>query len=180
MSDPTPEEMVQRRVRDLDARTPQVLQRIAYQRQAADEAEAHGERSIAKTLRLLASIEERDLAALDAERERHVLTLARLARRRHLHAISTRPRQSRRPALLDLIDDAMRPMKTEGVQFNTMIQRWKREALDGLRLQVLPCSRYEIIDENGDAGSITYKRSTLQKLYSLAGGKSRTASVRFR
>lgn len=147
--------------------------RHGYYVTAAAEAKAHGELTTAIHLRLLSSH-----VVADAERLRLEMANCALALSLHRQSIGAKvrakaaaahKRPGRRPPIREVITSLMREQRGAGLTFQTFLRRWRAEALEGLRLaKLLPDGRYSITDENGDAAAVIYKRSYLEKLYSLS------------
>jgi len=85
----------------------------------------------------------------------------------HRAAIAKRPRPSKRGDLKEKIQSAMRAEKTRGTDFKTLMSRWEKGVLNGLRCQPEDENNYLIEDENDIEGrQRKYTWGTLQTYYS--------------
>lgn len=164
----TPEDLQRHAIEESRRKVAAALAQVEYKRRAAAEADAAGEHGIAKTLRLLASNAELQAAlevATRSERERRFATWQRTTRNR---AQARKPRPKARRPIKAAILRTLAPLKREGVEFRTLMRRWRAERIGTLRLHDLGRGRFRIVDEDADeAGdSATYTRGTLQRLYS--------------
>lgn len=85
---------------------------------------------------------------------------------------SQKPRRNARSEFKERIIAHMRQSKRNHESFDTFIQTWKREPLDGLRLTTLGKAptvakeRYQVSDEDAEVEKVQeYPRSTLQRNY---------------
>lgn len=93
-----------------------------------------------------------------------VTVAARLGDQRTKAASNHRP--SRRSKVKNRITNMMLHEKAAGTTFKTLLLRWEREPLDGLRLAEIEPGRYSVEDENAVGVFGHYKAATLQKIYS--------------
>jgi regulator of protease activity HflC (stomatin/prohibitin superfamily) len=165
----SPEELQKRAVEELSRRKAFHL-RLAQQRRADQAAHmAHGDRDTARTAGLLAAHHEQAAALAEAElRDRAVKASARQALQQKKVAAS-KPRPSRRPKVKDRITNMMLVEKVAGTTFKTLMQRWEREPLHGLRLVELEPGIYGVDDEDAEGVTGRYKGTTLQKMFSPKG-----------
>lgn len=103
------------------------------------------------------------LGAGDAQ----ALEAARRADQTSQAASNTRP--LRRLKVKDRITNMMLDEKAAGATFKTLMQRWERETLHGLRLVELEPGVYDVDDENAEGVTGQYKGTTLQKMFSPKG-----------
>lgn len=165
----TPEELAQLNDDKLARRKAESLRIAAHHRAEAIEADAAGEPSVAKALRALASKLEALAALAEAER-RDRATKARTWRTSQVNSSSAqRERPSRKPQIRDRIIEMMKTEKAAGAQFKTLLRRWEREPIAGLRLVEIEPGRYAIDDEDAVGVEGQYKTTTLEKFFSLAG-----------
>jgi hypothetical protein len=78
-------------------------------------------------------------------------------------------RPSTKSPMRGAILKAMKPYKKDFQAFKSFMQSWEADAINGLRLtEVNDTQSYIVSDENGDLGQKTYKRDTLEVMYSLS------------
>lgn len=85
----------------------------------------------------------------------------------HNRNASRRPRPGARSPMRDTILRTLAPLKREGVEFRTLMRRWRAERVGSLRLEDVGSGRFRVVDEDGEATDCqTYTRGTLERLYS--------------
>ncbi|HMO45918.1 MAG TPA: hypothetical protein PKB14_07785 [Rubrivivax sp.] len=144
------------------------LAQVEYKRRTAAEADAADEHGIAQTLRLLATTTEVQAALEVASRRESERGFARWRRTERNRLQARRPRPGARRPIRDAILLTLAPLKREGVEFRTLMRRWRAERIGSLRLVGLGDGRrFRVVDENGEASdAAVYTRGTLQRLYS--------------
>ncbi len=165
----SPEELQLRAVEELSQRKAFHL-RLAQLRRVDQAAyTAHGDRDTARTAGLLAAHHEQAAALAEAElRDRAARASAHQARQQKKVA-AAKPRPSRRPKVKDRITNMMLVEKAAGATFKTLMQRWEREPVRGLRLVEIEPGVYGVDDEDAEGVTGRYKGSTLQKMFSPKG-----------
>lgn len=164
----TPDQLHARAVADCERRKAWSLRMAAHHREKQAEAKAAGELGIARTLGMLAANLEQSAALAEAERRDRIARFEHWQRTESNRAKASKPRPGRRRPIKDAILQALAPLKREGIEFRTLMRRWRAERIESLRLVDLGGGRFRITDENGDeaSASATYRRGTLQRLYS--------------
>lgn len=167
----TPDELAQRAADELAQHKGESL-RVAARHRAL-QAAAHGDKTTARTLGMLAAHLEQAAALAEAQRRDRAARLAKWQRTARtsdkMSALAKRDRPGRRPALRDVLAETLGPLKREGVQFRVLLRRWRMERIGALRLEDLGAGRFRVTDEDGDeAAHADYTRGYLEKLYSMA------------
>jgi hypothetical protein len=163
----TPEDLQRRAIEESRRKVAGALAHVEYKRRAAAEADAAGEHSIAKRLRLLAAHLELQAALEVASRRERERDYERRKRTERNREQARRPRPGRRSPLRDAILHALAPLKREGVEFRTLMRRWRADRIGSLRLVDLGAGRFRITDDDGEPSDCaTYTRGTLERLYS--------------
>jgi hypothetical protein len=165
--DISPEDLHRRAVDASRRKVAAALAQAEHKRRKAAEAAAAGEHGIAKTLRrLVAAIAVQAALEVAGRRERE-RAFERGQRTKRNREQARRPRPGRRSPVRDAILRALAPLKREGVQFRTLMRRWRAERIGSLRLEALCGGRFRITDEDGEASDCAiYTRGTLERLYS--------------
>jgi hypothetical protein len=161
------DELAQRAADEPAQRKAESLRVAAHHRALQAEAAAHGDKTTARTLGMLAAHLEQSAALAEAEIRDRAAKAAKWQRTARNRAIAKHDRPGRRPALRDVLAETLGPLKREGVQFRVLLRRWRMERIGALRLEDLGAGRFRVTDEGGDeAAHADYTRGTLQRLYS--------------
>jgi hypothetical protein len=165
--DISPDELHRRAVDASRRKVAAALAQAEHKRRKAAEADAAGEHGIAKTLRrLVATIEVQAALEVAGRRERE-RAFERGQRTKRNREQARRPRPGRRSPVRDAILRTLAPLKREGVEFRTLMRRWRAERIGSLRLADLGGGRFRVTDEDGDtSAAANYTRGTLERLYS--------------
>jgi hypothetical protein len=166
VDDITPNELARRTDERLIQRKTEGMRMAKLHRASQAAHAAAGDKDTARTLGLLAAHLEQSAALAEAERRDRAAKAKDHGRRVQAAAAASLPRPERRPAVRDRIIAMMAAEKATGTTFKTLLQRWEREPLDGLRLAETEPGRYTVEDENAEGVFGHYVTGTLQKLYS--------------
>jgi hypothetical protein len=163
----TPEELHRRAVDELGRRKAECLRIAKNHRRLQAEAAQAGDKGISTTLGMLAANLEQTAALAEAEIRDRATKAAKWQRTLRNREAAKRERPGRRPALRELLTETLGPLKREGVEFRTLLRRWRQERIGTLRLDDLGAGRFRVTDEDGDeSATADYSRGTLQRLYS--------------
>lgn len=165
---PGDEEVALHKTAQLVRRKAEALRLAAHHRNAQAEATAAGDPEIARRLGMLAAHKELIAALSEAEiRDRAAKSNARRSIQQKQQAAS-KPRPKRAPLVKIRITNMMLLEKRAGAKFKTLMQRWEREPLQGLRLVEVEPGVYTVDDEDDEGVAGQYKIGTLQKMFSTS------------
>jgi hypothetical protein len=118
------------------------------------------------TLESLDALEKQNDHWLKIKLISEVLPLARKKVKANKDVRIAAQKERKKDPMRAAIIEVMVPSKRNHESFHTFMQSWGLNQINGLSVKRIDSEKYFISDENGDIETATYKRSTLQKMYS--------------